>query len=86
MTRCTTTSGGYRCKHSANHAGDCEADDATSFPFGPYRDGLRGRAYLRGRLDVTTGDELDVVGSALGVRRLGGEGDGAYRERMWRGR
>lgn len=82
--RCTTTSGSYRCKHTAGHEGDCESDDASSFPFGPYRDGLRGRAYLRGFIDVASGELLDRVGDAFLLSRSSGEDDASYRERVWR--
>lgn len=82
--QCPTTSGSYRCKKQKGHKGDCEADDFASWRFGPYTDRYRGKAYLRGRLEMAAGTELDVIGEALAMKRTDGETDCAYRERMWR--
>lgn len=81
---CETRSGRYKCKHAKDHSGDCEAEDASVFSFGPYRDGHRGRAYLRGCLDISSGALLDGLGGALKVGRLTVEDDVTYRERIWR--
>lgn len=81
--KCETRSGTYQCKHERGHAGDCEADDDTSFRFGPYHNAMQGLAYLRGQLDARAGEGLDLLGLALGMRRSGAEVDRAYRERLW---
>ena len=84
MSRCTTTSGPYRCKKDAGHKDDCEADDqsALTITLGPYRDSLRTRAYVRGAIDFGAGGMLDTVGSYLHVKRERGEDDCAYRVRL----
>ena len=82
--RCTTAQGRYRCKKERGHKGDCEADDEVTWRFGPYRDSFRGRAYLRGRLEMAAGADLDVIGDALLIKRADSEDDCTYRERIWR--
>lgn len=81
---CPTTSGPYRCKHNANHTGDCESEDLPYVVrIGPYLDGFRARAYLRGRLDSVSGLLLTDLGARLGLPRLERESDDVYRERLW---
>ncbi len=90
MAQCTTQQGAYRCPKEQDHKGDCEVEDKSGARFGPYRDMLRARAYLRGCLDLGNDGQLDHLGLMLGVdRRKSGdeldvEPDAEYRERIWK--
>lgn len=81
--RCQTRSGRYQCKYAHGHDGQCEAEDKAVFSFGPYTDSYRGRAYLRGALDVSRDEQLDHIGDSVGVKRDSSEADEKYRERIW---
>jgi hypothetical protein len=90
MARCTTASRPYRCNReldaNGRHQGDCETEDMARPTLGPYTDGHRARAYLRGQLDALSGSELGAFGVRFLCPRKTDEDDATYRERIWRSR